>query len=350
MATRIRHAQLTSIPDDGVSDVGATEWNNDHTVISLSIVEDTTPKLGGQLQTTNHTIMIPAETGDDHRSAGLDGSAVGGSAFNFRTPAGAKVLELRSGSYLLGSTANYDSDYNQAYFFVSNGPAQSEVLIGVDQDQPATHHTRLGLKSHAGDAIVLHYELDGPNNDYPSFRIHSASSDTGDMFSAYQQFISWREIGGDGSAGTTGAIVSAINGDYLGGIEWETYTSSLAREDMAIISVTVDDVTHNAEYGSMYLGTMVNGVDRVNLRLQNGVHVGTNSTAYTMPGLGSLQAEGFVKTGAIAATSLPAATTANMGARHYVTDASTNTFMAPVVGGSTYRVPVVSNGTGWVIG
>jgi hypothetical protein len=47
---------------------------------------------------------------------------------------------------------------------------------------------------------------------------------------------------------------------------------------------------------------------------------------------------------------LPAASTSNIGCRAFVTDATTNAFLAAVVGGSTYAVPVVSNGTAWVIG
>ena len=45
---------------------------------------------------------------------------------------------------------------------------------------------------------------------------------------------------------------------------------------------------------------------------------------------------------------LPAA--GNVGARAFVLDATSTTFLAAVVGGGTNKVPVVDNGTAWVIG
>lgn len=47
---------------------------------------------------------------------------------------------------------------------------------------------------------------------------------------------------------------------------------------------------------------------------------------------------------------LPAAATAGMGARAYVTDATATTFAATVAGGGANKVPVTSDGTAWKIG
>jgi hypothetical protein len=46
---------------------------------------------------------------------------------------------------------------------------------------------------------------------------------------------------------------------------------------------------------------------------------------------------------------LPAASTAGAGARSFVTDANATTFLSTVAGGGANAVPVVSNGTDWVI-
>jgi hypothetical protein len=61
-------------------------------------------------------------------------------------------------------------------------------------------------------------------------------------------------------------------------------------------------------------------------------------------------ATSFVKTVATVVASLPSAATAGTGARAFVTDASVNTFGSAAVGGGTNKVPVYSDGSGWLIG
>jgi hypothetical protein len=58
----------------------------------------------------------------------------------------------------------------------------------------------------------------------------------------------------------------------------------------------------------------------------------------------------MVKTQAVAVASLIAAATAGAGARSFVTDATVTTFASTVVGGGANAVPVVSDGTNWIIG
>ena len=55
-------------------------------------------------------------------------------------------------------------------------------------------------------------------------------------------------------------------------------------------------------------------------------------------------------TGSSNVGSLPAATTAGVGARAFVTDATATTFLSTVSGGGSNKVPVVSDGTNWLIG
>ena len=66
--------------------------------------------------------------------------------------------------------------------------------------------------------------------------------------------------------------------------------------------------------------------------------------------LTSLTVSGISKTTPVAVASLPAAATAGAGARAFVTDATSTTFNAVVVGGGSNIMPVFSNGTGWFIG
>ena len=55
-------------------------------------------------------------------------------------------------------------------------------------------------------------------------------------------------------------------------------------------------------------------------------------------------------TGATTVAGLPAAATAGAGARCFVTDATATTFLSTVVGGGANKVPVVCDGTLWLIG
>lgn len=55
-------------------------------------------------------------------------------------------------------------------------------------------------------------------------------------------------------------------------------------------------------------------------------------------------------TGSTTVASLPSAATAGAGARLFVTDSNSTTFLATVAGGGANKVPVVSDGTNWLIG
>jgi hypothetical protein len=64
----------------------------------------------------------------------------------------------------------------------------------------------------------------------------------------------------------------------------------------------------------------------------------------------NITTSGVVKTSATTYSSLPIAATAGAGARSFITDANTTTFLATVSGGGSNAVPVVSNGTFWIVG
>lgn len=78
----------------------------------------------------------------------------------------------------------------------------------------------------------------------------------------------------------------------------------------------------------------------------------TSNVAYIRPqNAGTGSARLFVPvTGSTTVASLPAAATAGAGARAFVTDATATTFLSTVAGGGANKVPVVSDGTNWLIG
>ena len=65
---------------------------------------------------------------------------------------------------------------------------------------------------------------------------------------------------------------------------------------------------------------------------------------------GAIKSTTTVKSGSYAVASLPSAATAGAGARAFVTDANATTFLSVVAGGGSNKVPVVSDGTNWLIG
>lgn len=79
----------------------------------------------------------------------------------------------------------------------------------------------------------------------------------------------------------------------------------------------------------------------------------TSNVAYLAPEKGSGGGSDrllVVSTGATTVAGLPSAATAGTGARSFVTDATATTFLSTVAGGGANKVPVVSDGTNWLIG
>jgi hypothetical protein len=68
------------------------------------------------------------------------------------------------------------------------------------------------------------------------------------------------------------------------------------------------------------------------------------------PTSGEVTYTNYVKTISTTVASLVAANTVGAGTRAFVTDANTTTFLAIVGGGGANKVPVVSDGTNWIVG
>lgn len=58
----------------------------------------------------------------------------------------------------------------------------------------------------------------------------------------------------------------------------------------------------------------------------------------------------YIQTPSMTVANLASAATAGAGARAFVTDATATTFLSTVAGGGSNKVPVVSDGTNWLIG
>ena len=108
------------------------------------------------------------------------------------------------------------------------------------------------------------------------------------------------------------------------------------------IMIDVNDSTVPAGYASYVQynnGNVMGGVSSFTFVASTGILSVPNITT-----------TGVVKTTATTYSALPLAAVAGAGARAFITNANTTTFLATVGGGGSNSVPVVSNGTVWVVG
>lgn len=63
-----------------------------------------------------------------------------------------------------------------------------------------------------------------------------------------------------------------------------------------------------------------------------------------------LNSSNIIKTGVFNSGTIPSAVSAGVGARAFVSDATSSTFASAYTGGGSIKVPVYSDGTGWFIG
>lgn len=91
------------------------------------------------------------------------------------------------------------------------------------------------------------------------------------------------------------------------------------------------------------------------VQFNNGTELsGTSSFTFIastgMLSVPNITTTGVVKTTATTYSQLPLAGAAGAGARAFITDANTTTFLATVSGNGSNAVPVVSNGSTWIVG
>lgn len=144
-------------------------------------------------------------------------------------------------------------------------------------------------------------------------------------------------------AGVTTAADKLI---YWTGVDVATVT-----DFTAFARTILDDANAGAVRTTLGLGTISTQAAN-SVAITGGAIDGTPIGAST-PSTGkfsSLESTSYVKSASTVVGSLPAAGTVGAGARHFVTDATATTFLSTVAGGGANKVPVVSDGTLWLIG
>lgn len=139
----------------------------------------------------------------------------------------------------------------------------------------------------------------------------------------------------DGTLPAVGSIVATQTTQVIfNGTAWELQASSGSSESIPG-NLTVAGTS--ALDGAVTAGSTIAATGAISSSAA--VSAGTSVTAAT-----------YVASGATVVGSLPSAATAGAGARYFVTDATATTFASTVAGGSSHKVPVVSDGTNWIIG
>lgn len=173
---------------------------------------------------------------------------------------------------------------------------------------------------------------------------------------------------------TGGTSGQAIVTDGLGNLSFANASASSSPAPMPTYVAVGDTLTISANYQGIFGypitvdGTIVvDGIlvdvndatvpaGNINyVQYNNGNLMGGSATFTFVSSSGLLSVPNITTTGVVKTTAttyggLPIAATAGAGARSFITDANTTTFLATVGGGGSNAVPVVSNGTFWIVG
>ena len=114
-------------------------------------------------------------------------------------------------------------------------------------------------------------------------------------------------------------------------------------------TIVVDGILVDANDATVPAGN-INFVQYNDGNVMGGTSTFTFVSSTGLLSVPSITTTGVVKTTATTYSSLPIAATVGAGARSFITDAHTTTFLATVAGGGSNAVPVVSNGTVWIVG
>jgi hypothetical protein len=268
------------------------------------------------------------------------------------------LVYLTSGASVLGTTAFLDFQRNNVSKVqlrmngsvavtptTASGPfSQSEWLL-QKADVSAT-----GIVSVNGnDTSMLGFWAGGSNSPLAIRTISSTSyvwvgsttqlgfGSTGSAYSSLPDVILWRAAAASlqlGAADAASPVAQTLRVQSV-----STGTSNTAGVDWTL-------------QGSRGTGTGAGGkiIFQTAPAGSTGSTQGTYTTALTIQSDQGVVAASYVKTLSTTVASLPSASTAGSGARAFVTDASATTFLSTVTGGGANKVPVVSDGSVWLIG
>jgi hypothetical protein len=350
--------------NDGGAFAGDADLTWNKTTNVLGITGDVNLSDGGTYTTTlqtitptaNRTISLPDATGTVALVAGSSGQLVYNNA---GVNAGASTVTY-DGS-ILTTSGRFINSYNATasspakaftgtWFTGGTGTTtKPQVLIeptGATSTAWSTSGTGLGVNAASGFAGNL---LDLQVNGTSKARISSAGNGVFNNVDSTNYLGSYPNVA-IGSTSLTGfGTIAGLLLANNAGIAW-TSSDMLGTVDTVFRRDAANTLAQrngtNAQTSRVYnTFTDASNYERLSTTWSSNV-------CYTKPeNAGTGSARLYVPvTGATTVSGLPAAATAGAGARAFVTDANATTFLSTVAGGGANKVPVVSDGTNWLIG
>ena len=169
--------------------------------------------------------------------------------------------------------------------------------------------------------------------------------------------------GASSTAATVLTVAAALIGGTGSGFSIPVATFAIAAQNTAVGYTALTAVTSgggNTSLGYQAGSALTTGGNNLILgntaaasttTVSNEITLGNSSiTAFRIPGLTITGGAKWMNFGSSTVALLPAAATAGLGARAFVTDALTPSFGVAVTGGGAVASPVYSNGTTWLVG
>jgi hypothetical protein len=390
----ITHAKVVTTPDDGTSEVGSDEWNDEHVI---------TPDVTGDITYYVRTDGSDSNTGLANTAGGafltIQKAVDVVQALDFGHNHSAQVtIQLGNGTHdggiILGPLTNFNYE-------ITTYPEETDqsVLILGDRATPANVVITDTGVAQFGQTI----EVTGAGWRMDGFQLNVAGSFTSGIVVGRGGHLQI-ETCNLNATGTSVQMLAALSG---GGIEFTEHTGVggntvtfsgnafrylfvqgfFSMEDPAIIFSGTPTLASSIIYvgkggnavwapgsttgdiiGRPYkvdLDGVLDLLGAVNPSLPTGTvasQILGNGLVYSedvvylgrffyRDGQSATETAQAIRSGSGTVAQLPASTAVGAGGRSFVTDASTNAWGTVVVGGSTYAVPVYTDGsTSWFIG
>lgn len=348
MAISVTHSTVVVVPDDGTSPVGTDEWNAAHTLsmATSKILGRTTAGTGTveELSGTQTTAMLDAVVGDTGTGGtkGLVPAPAAGDA------AAGKFLKA-DGTFAVptsGGTpggASLTIQYNNASAFGGmsgtswDDTNRSLTLTGatVTANKPVLDLTQTWNN---GAVVFTGYKFNITNtaSDSSSKALDVLVAGTTSIFTVF-------------ASGQTNCYGGQIFGN-TGNISMPSGATLAWIGNVALVSDAAGILAQRNSTNAQTLRVYNTYTDASNYE-RHGITWSSNICYVKNENAGTGSARLMIPvTGSTTVASLPAAATAGAGARCFVTDANATTFLSTVAGGGANKVPVVSDGTNWLIG
>jgi hypothetical protein len=395
----ITHAKVVTTPDDGATEVGSDDWNDEH-VITPDVTGDITYYVrtdgsdsntglantaGGAFltiqkavntvmaldfgfsSTAQVTIQIANGTYD---TASSTGGIKLGAPVNFlaneANDTGELATVLRRAVLIKGDTTTPSNVVIKNTYNTGSSNVNVNVVGGVWRIEGVQINAHGGF----GRGVVVGQ---GANVLFGTCAFHSETANATCIHAKAGSLVDWTYTADITITGSARRFLFVQGGfincqcDAITITGTPTYSAEFIYAGLNALVVWAPSSLTGDITGQPYLVDMDGMLDLLGPAVAS---LPTGTIASAVEGNGQVYTEGQIylgrffyrdanatqtahalKSGSGTVAQLPLGTAVGAGGRSYVTDATTNTFLSQVVGGSTYKVPVHTDGsTAWFIG